>query len=124
MKTAVKTVDATPEWLQWWLRAPHKLPRTTHGTLSIQVISRAAALATLFFFVTLVNSFGTTAVAPSQHLHENPSAQAIVPAAPESSLPVGAQQEKSYGTVSGRAVDQDSIGIAGIDGRRIRAISN
>ena len=116
MKTAVKTADATPEWLQWGLRPLRDLPRTTHGTLSIPVLSRSAALATVFFFVTLVNSFGSAAVAPSLHVHEEPSAQAIVPAAPESSPPAGAQpQEESHGTVAGLVVDQNGNGIAGID---------
>jgi len=116
MKAAVETGDATPEWLQWGLRVLRNLPRTAHGTLSIPVVSRAVALATLFFFVTLVNSFGSAAAAPSQHFREDPSAQAIVPAAPESSPPAGAQpQQESYGTVTGRAVDQNGKGIAGID---------
>src|SRR3974377_758603 len=116
MKTAAKTGDATPVWLHWGLRALHNLPTTSHGPLLIPVSWRAPALATLFFLVTLVNSFGSTAVASSQHLHEDPSAQAIVPAAPESSLAAGAQQQqKSYGTVSGQAVDENGGGIAGID---------
>ena len=116
MNTAVKTGDATPEWLQRGLRALHNLPKTTHGTLSIPVISRSAVLATLFFLVTLVSSFGSTTVTTSHRLHEDPSAQAIVPGAPESSLPAGAQpQQRSYGTVSGRAVDQNGIGIVGIE---------
>jgi hypothetical protein len=104
---------ATPEWLHRAFCALRDLLRSTHRNLSIPVMYRSA-VATLFFCVTLVNPFSSAAVAPSQHLHEDHSGQANVPAVPESSLPGGAQaQQKSYGTVSGRVVDQNGNGVAG-----------
>jgi hypothetical protein len=102
------------EWLRCASRALLNLLRTTRRNLSTPVISRSATVAALFSCVTLVNCFSFAAAAPSQYFNHDPSGQASVPTAPEPSLLGGAQpQQKTYGTVSGRVVDQDGNGIIG-----------
>jgi hypothetical protein len=104
----------TSEWFRCASRALLNLLRTTRWNLSTPVISRSATVAALFSCVTLVNSFSFAAAAPSQYFNDDPSGQASIPKAPELSLLGGAQhQEKTYGTVSGRVVDQDGNGIVG-----------
>jgi hypothetical protein len=94
----------TPEWVHRALRALGNLRRTTRLNLSTRVIFRAVAVAALFFGVTLVNSLSVEAATP-QLPHDDPLSQTNVPAAPP--------QQKNYGTVSGRVVDQNGNAVAG-----------
>jgi hypothetical protein len=95
----------TPEWLYCALRILRNLLRTTPPNLSTQMISRSAAATTLFFCLTLFPSFCSAAPAPSQQRLDDPSGP---------SLPGGAKsEEKRYGTISGRVVDQNGNGVAG-----------
>jgi hypothetical protein len=104
----------TSEWLRCASRALLNLLRTSRRNLSTPVIYRSVIVAALFSCVTLINSFSFVAAAPSQYFNDDPSGQASVPTAPEPSLLGGAQpQQKTYGTVSGRVLDQDGNGIVG-----------
>jgi len=106
----------TPECLHFALRTFGNLLRTARLNLSTPTISRFARVATLLFCVALFNSFSSAAPVPSQHPHDNPSGQTNVPRAPEPSLAGEAQpRQKSYGTVSGRVVDQNGNALAGIN---------
>jgi hypothetical protein len=78
------------------------------------MISRSAAATTLLFCLALFPSFCSAAPAPPQQGLDDPSGQRNVPASPEPSLPGGAKsEEKRYGTISGRVVDQNGNGVAG-----------
>ena len=106
----------TPECLHFALHTFGNLLRTARLNLSTPTISRFARVATLLFCVALFNSFSSAAPVPSQHPHDNPSGQTNVPRAPEPSLAGEAQpRQKSYGTVSGRVVDQKGNALAGIN---------
>jgi Carboxypeptidase regulatory-like domain len=94
----------TPEWVHRTLHALGNLRRTTRLNLSTPLISRAVAVAALFFGMTLVNSLSVEAATP-QLPHDDPLSQTNVPAAPP--------QQKNYGTVSGRVVDQNGNAVAG-----------
>jgi hypothetical protein len=105
----------TPECLHFALRTFGNLLGTARLNLSTPTISLFAQVATLLFCVALFNSFSSAAPVPSQHPHDNPSGQTNVPRAPEPSLAGAAQpRQKSYGTVSGRVVDQNGNALAGI----------
>jgi hypothetical protein len=104
-----------PAWVHRALHALGNLRRTTRLNLSTQVISRAVEAAALFFAVTLVNSvFVDAATATPLLPHDDPPGQTNAAATSEPSLPGAAPpQEKSYGTVSGRVVDQNGNAVAG-----------
>jgi hypothetical protein len=103
----------TPEWVHRALHGLGNLRRTTRLNLMTPVISRAVAAAALFFGVTLVNSLGVEAATPLLP-HDDPPGQTNAAPTSEPSLPGAAPpQQKSYGTVSGRVVDQNSNAIAG-----------
>jgi hypothetical protein len=103
----------TPEWVHRTLHALGNLRRTTRLNLSTPVISRAVAVAALFFGVTLVNSLCVEAATPLLP-HDDPPGQTNAAATPEPSLPAAAPpQQKSYGTVSGQVVDQNGNAVAG-----------
>jgi Carboxypeptidase regulatory-like domain len=105
---------ATSEWVCCALRILRNLLRTTPQNLSTQMVSRSAAATTLFFCLALFPWFCSAAPAPSQQGLDDPSGQTNVPASPEPSLPCGAKsEEKRYGTISGRLVDQNGNGVAG-----------
>jgi hypothetical protein len=95
---------ATPEWVHHALHTLGNLRRTTRLNLSTPVITRAVAVAALFFRMTLVNSLSVEAATP-QLPHDDPLSQTNVPAAPP--------QQKNYGTVNGRVVDQNGNAVAG-----------
>jgi len=80
------------------------------------MICRFARVATIFFCVAFFNSFSSAAPLRSQHPQDNPSGQTKVARASEPS-PAGEAQppQKSFGTVSGRVVDQNGSALAGID---------
>jgi hypothetical protein len=67
----------------------------------------------VFFGVTLVNSLCVEAATPLLP-HDDPPGQTNAAASPEPSLPGAAPpQQKSYGTVTGRVVDQSGNAVAG-----------
>ncbi len=104
--------NTTPEWSYCALRILRNLLRSTPQNLSTQMISRSAAATTLLFCLTLFPSF--CSAAPSQQGLDDSSGQTNVPASPEPSLPSGVKsEEKRYGTISGRVVDQNGNGVAG-----------
>ena len=77
-------------------------------------ISRLPVLTTLSF-LTFVLFFCSPALAQSQPL-DRPPGEVNLPVALEPSLPAAAQsQQQTYGTVSGRVIDQTGNGIAGAD---------
>jgi hypothetical protein len=103
----------TPEWVHRALHALGNLLRTTRLNLSTPVISRAVAVAALFFGVTLANSLCVEAATPLLP-HDDPPGQTNAAWTSEPSLPGAAPpQQKSYGTVSGRVVDQNDNALAG-----------
>jgi len=106
----------TPECLHFALHTFGNLLRTARLKLSTPTISRFARVAGLLFCVALFNSFSSATPVPSQHPHDNQSGQTNVPTAPEPSLAGEAQtRQKSYGTVSGRVLDQNGNALAGIN---------
>jgi hypothetical protein len=106
----------TLQCLHFAWRTFGNLLRTARLNLSTPTVSRFARVATLLFCVALSNSFSSAAPVPSQNPHDNPSGQTNVPRAPEPSLAGEAQpRHKSYGTVSGRVVDQNGNALAGIN---------
>jgi len=112
--TRIGQTYTTPEWLYCALRILCNLLGSTVPNLSTRMISRSAAATTLFSCLTLFPSFCSAAPAPSQQRLEDPSGQTSVPASPEPSLPGGAKsEEKRYGTISGRVVDQNGNGVGG-----------
>jgi Carboxypeptidase regulatory-like domain len=114
LRARIGQTYTTPEWLYCALRILRNLLRTTPKNLSTRMISRSAAATTLLFCLTLFPSFCSAAPAPSQQGLDDPSGQTNIPASPEPSLPGGAtSEEKRYGTISGRIVDQNGNGVAG-----------
>lgn len=104
----------TPEWLCYALSTLRDLLGSTPSNLSTQVISRSAPATTLFFCLTFFPTFCFAAPAPSQQCLGDPSGQESLTASPEPSLPGEAKsEEKRYGTISGRVVDQNGNGVAG-----------
>jgi len=103
----------TPEWVHRALHALGDLRRTTRLNLATPEISRAVAVAALFFGVTLVNSLCVEAATPLLP-HDDPPGQTNLAAPSEPSLPGAAPpQQKSYGTVTGQVVDQNGNAVAG-----------
>jgi hypothetical protein len=104
---------ATPARVHRALHALGNLRRTTRLNLSTPVISHAVAVAALFFGVTLVHSLCVEAATPLLP-HDDPPGQTKAAGTSEPSLPNTAPpQQKSYGTVSGRIVDQNGDAVAG-----------
>jgi Carboxypeptidase regulatory-like domain len=104
----------SPEWFCCALRTLRNLLRTTPWSLSTQVISRSSAATTLFFCLTLFPSFCFAASAPSQQRHGGPSGQINLTASLEPSLPGRVNsEEKRYGTISGRVLDQNGNSVPG-----------
>src|SRR5215471_3841318 len=105
-----------PERLHFALCTLGTLLRTALLNLSTPMICRFARVATIFFCVAFFNSFSSAAPLRSQHPQDNPSGQTKVARASEPS-PAGEEQppQKSFGTVSGRVVDQNGSALAGID---------
>ena len=109
----VGETHTTSEWVHRALHALGNLRRTTRLNLSTPVISRAVAVAALFFGVTLVNSLCVEAATPLPP-HDDPPGQTNAAATPEPSPPgTGPPQQKSCGTVSGRVVDQNGNAVVG-----------
>jgi len=102
--------------LHFALRTFDTLLRTAHLNLSTLMFCRFARVATLLFCVAFFNSFSSAARVRSQHPQDDPSGQTKLSRASEPS-PAGEAQprQKSFGTVSGRVVDQNGNALAGID---------
>jgi hypothetical protein len=81
----VGETHTTPDWVHRALHALGNLRRTTRLNLSTPVISRAVAVAALFFGVTLVNSLCVEAATPPLR-HDDPPCQTNAAATPEPSL--------------------------------------
>jgi hypothetical protein len=82
--------------------------------LSIQGISRSAAATTLLLYLAFFPSFCSAAPSPSQQGIDDPPGTTNVPASPAAALPGRSKsEERPYGTISGRIVDQNGNGVAG-----------
>jgi len=89
------------------------LPRTTRSRSSTYSISRLAGFATILSSLTFLLFYCSPALAQSQPLDQLPR-KSNLPDAPVPSLRSAPQpQQQTYGTVSGRVVDQTGTGVAG-----------
>ncbi len=89
--------------------------RATHRKSSTHLISRSLVLATILYSLTFLFLFCSPVLAQSQPPDHRPG-EFTRPDAPEPSLRADAQpQQQTYGTVSGRVVDQTGKGVAGAD---------
>ena len=96
------------------------LPRATHRKSSTHLISRLLVLATILSCLTFLLFSCSPVLAQSQPPDHRPG-EFTLPDAPEPSLRADAQpQQQTYGTVSGRVVDQTGNGIVGADVKLMR----
>ena len=111
LRARLGQTNSAPEWLYCALRILRNLPRTTPPNL---LVSRSAVATTLLFCLALLPSFCSAAPAPPQQGVDDPPGPTNVPASPEPALPGRVKsEEKRYGTISGRVVDQNGNGVAG-----------
>lgn len=97
----------TPECLQFALCTFGTLLGTARLNRSTRRISHFARLASLLFCVAFLNSFSFAAPVKSQHAQDEP--ESTEPSAADEAQP----QQKPFGTVSGRIVDQNGNAVAG-----------
>jgi len=104
--------NTTPEWSYCALRILRNLLRSTPQNLSTQMISRSAAATTLLFLshtLPLVLFCSAIATRPRRLVWTNKCSRVPRAIATER----GESEEKRYGTISGRVVDQNGNGVAG-----------
>jgi hypothetical protein len=96
------------------------LPSATRRKASAHLISRSLILAAILSCLMFPLFFCSPALAQSQHPDHRPG-QLNVPDEPKPSSPAtGQPAQQTYGTVSGKVVDQTGTGVAGADVKLMR----